>query len=91
MGKAADIRKPARLDPSAPFAVAGNAAGLAAQFEERRIAALPSARDFAALALDPIRPRRSALDAPLLYVRDKVALTQKEQESKYGRPADRLG
>lgn len=91
VGKAADIRKPAQLDPSAPFAVAGNAAGLAAQFEERRIAALPSARDFAALALDPIRPRRSALDAPLLYVRDKVALTQKEQESKYGRPADRLG
>lgn len=84
VGKAADITAP---ENAAHIQGIGNAFALDGKPPFDGSPAMPAAEDYLNLAAGGRYPATDAANAGLLYVRDKIALTAKEQaERKGGRP-----
>ena len=64
----------------------GNAFALADKPPFDGIPSMPTAADFLELALSGRYPAADAAHAELLYVRDKIALTAKEQAERKAKP-----
>lgn len=82
VGRAADITPPAGIT-AAPQGI-GNAFALQEKPPFDGTAQMPAAADYLELAASGRYPATTAAAAELLYVRDKVALTAKEQAERRG-------
>ncbi len=81
VGKAQDISTPIEVDLAQTVGL-GNAYSLNLDMPVAGEDKMPTAIDYANLALSKRYPAHETQDAELLYVRDKIALTAKEQAAQ---------